>query len=65
MQGIRESLRLTVEALAGEIADRCSEHEVCGHAQIERHARNVLIDYFRGEFNPVAGWAEIFRGHCI
>jgi hypothetical protein len=25
-----------------------------GHVQIERHARNVLIDYFRGGFNPVA-----------
>jgi hypothetical protein len=54
------SLRPTIDGLAREIADRCTEEERCGHAQIERHARNVLRDYFSGDFNPAAVVARDF-----
>jgi len=39
-----ESLRLTVEGLAGVNTKFVGTH-------------NVLVDYFRGEFNPVAAAA--------
>ena len=56
MHDISKNLRLTIEGLAHEIADRCNEDEPIGHAQIERHARTVLIDYFLGKFNPMIGY---------
>jgi hypothetical protein len=55
MRATHDTLRHVIEGLAREIADRCTSEERLGHAQIERHVRNVLADYFTGKFNPAGG----------
>jgi hypothetical protein len=53
IEDLTGNIRRVCDGLAAEIAKRVTaDFSACDHAVVESHARQVLIDWFLGEFIP-------------